>query len=174
MPYGASPAVFEKFQSKSWFTSCKLNRVSKWAKAQGAKVRDIPLAAALHSSYMKAVVSELNEEFSRTYVRDPDIPLVANTSAIPLYSGKDIREEINSFFVNTVLWKPSIDKIVQEGVSRFVEIGSERILSPLVKRISDTASAELSNLMLSEDANAILSQPITLQIASRGWTPHRL
>lgn len=123
---------------------------------------------------MKAVVYELNEEFSGTYVRDPDIPLVANTSATPLYSGKDIREEINSFFVNTVLWKPSIDKIVQEGVSRFVEIGSERILSPLVKRISDTASAELSNLMLSEDANAILSQPITLQIASRGWTPHQL
>ena len=55
-----------------------------------------------------------------------------------------IRERIRTLLVaqvtGTVRWRESILAMVAEGVSLFVEVGAGKVLTGLVKRISDRAS----------------------------------
>jgi [acyl-carrier-protein] S-malonyltransferase len=83
-------------------------------------------------------MAPVEEEFARAVdacpVRDPAIPVVANTTAQPLTTAAAVREELRQQITRPVLWHQSVMTMTAAGVTTFVETGPGRILSGLIKR----------------------------------------
>lgn len=131
-----------------------LARAIDLAKAKGA-LRTVPLqvSGAFHSPLMQPASEGLSSIIARLHFKEPVVPVVANTSAYALNDAKAIKEELMQQLTNTVQWQRSIEFMVSNGVSTYIEIGSGNVLTGLVKRINKTVKtlnigsvAELDNI----------------------------
>jgi [acyl-carrier-protein] S-malonyltransferase len=74
-------------------------------------------------------------------MQNPVVPFVSNRTAEFALEAKDIKEHLALQMVNGVRFRESVDFMVNKGVEQFVEIGSGNVLSGLVKRCTDKATA---------------------------------
>ena len=110
------------------------------ASARGAKkVVPLRVGGAFHSGLMEPARVGLLEAINSLAFREPTIPIVANCTGEPLTTADAIKQELVSQICACVQWKRSIDYMVDNGVSRFIEIGPGRALTGMVKRISRDA-----------------------------------
>jgi [acyl-carrier-protein] S-malonyltransferase len=123
-------------------TKAAVERAMELAKAAGAK-RALPLAvsAPFHCSLMTPAAEVMAQALAATVVVAPKAPLVANVTAQPVADPQAIRENLVKQVTGTVRWRESVDFMAAHGVSRFVEVGAGKVLSGLVKRIAEGASA---------------------------------
>jgi [acyl-carrier-protein] S-malonyltransferase len=126
-----------------------LPQATELAKAKGAQ-RVIPLqvSGAFHSRLMEPAVEGMSHAISTLTFRDATIPIVANTTALPLTSAPTLRAELLSQLLNCVQWQKSIEHMIKEGVTTFVEIGPGQVLTGLIKRIS---SKEVKTISMEND-----------------------
>ena len=66
----------------------------------------------------------------------PSVPVVANVTASPISDPQDIRRALVHQVTATVRWRESVTAMASDGVGRFVELGSGKVLTGLVKRIA--------------------------------------
>ena len=114
-----------------------LSRAIGLAKTRGA-YRTIPLqvSGAFHTPLMQPAVDGMAEIIAPLSFHQPVIPIIANTTAQPLTTAELIKEELLRQLCNCVQWQPSIEYMVNDGVSTFIEIGPGRVLTGLIKRIN--------------------------------------
>jgi [acyl-carrier-protein] S-malonyltransferase len=126
-----------------------LPQATELAKAKGAQ-RVIPLqvSGAFHSRLMEPAVEGMSHAISTLTFRDATIPIIANTTALPLTSAPALRAELLSQLLNCVQWQKSIEHMIKEGVTTFVEIGPGQVLTGLIKRIS---SKEVKAISMEND-----------------------
>jgi [acyl-carrier-protein] S-malonyltransferase len=107
------------------------------APAKGA-VKAIPLqvSGAFHTPLMQPAADGLSSIIERISFKDPAIPIIANTSAQPLIKAAAIKEELLTQLCNSVQWQKSIELMINQGTSTFIEIGPGKVLTGLVKRIN--------------------------------------
>ena len=110
------------------------------AQARGA-VGAVPLevSGAFHSRLMKPVVDGMIKAISQVNFRTPEIPIIANSSAQPITTIDEIKDELISQICSCVLWQRSIEYMSDAGVSIFVEVGPGIVLTKLIKRIAKKA-----------------------------------
>ena len=120
-----------------------LARTIELLKEKGGR-RIIPLAVSIaaHSPLMASVVEEFRAAVDGTPIRTPDLPIVANISARPLYGAGEIRDELAAQLTWPVRWTASMQWMVAQGVTRFVELGPGDVLSKLMRRIDPGVRAE--------------------------------
>ena len=114
-----------------------LARAVDLANTRGA-YRAIPLAVsgAFHTPLMQPAVDGMAEIIAPISFSDPAIPIIANTTAQPLTTGELVKEELLGQLCHCVRWQSSVEYMVNENVSTFVEIGPGRVLTGLIKRIN--------------------------------------
>ena len=119
-----------------------LARAMDLASARGAK-KVVPLAVsgAFHSRLMALAQEGLTDAIDNIALRDPEFPVVANSTGVPITSADQAREELLTGLCNCVLWKHSVRFMLDSGVNRFVEFGPARVLSSLVRRIAPGVEA---------------------------------
>jgi [acyl-carrier-protein] S-malonyltransferase len=115
-----------------------LARAMDLAEARGAR-RVIPLqvSGAFHSTLMQPTIEGMSEAISQISFRTPKVPIVVNSTAQPVTTAEGVKEELLRQLCNCVQWQPSVEYMVEEGVSTFIEIGPGQVLSGLIKRISN-------------------------------------
>ncbi len=115
-----------------------LSRAMELAKAKGAR-RVIPLqvSGAFHSTLMQPTVEGMAQAISQINFNNPEIPIVVNSTAQPVTTASEVKEELMRQLCNCVQWQPSVAYMVNEGVATFIEIGPGQVLSGLIRRISD-------------------------------------
>jgi [acyl-carrier-protein] S-malonyltransferase len=113
-----------------------LAQAMELAKAKGAQ-RTIPLqvSGAFHSPLMQPAAEGMSQAVSRATFHDPVVPIVANTTAQPINSAEAVKVELLNQLCHCVRWQRSIEYMIEEGVSTFVEIGPGQVLTGLIKRI---------------------------------------
>ena len=84
---------------------------------------------------MQPAVDGMSEIITAFSFCDPVIPIVANTTAQPLTTAEAVKAELLRQLCNGIQWQRSIEYLVGEGVSTFIEIGPGKVLSGLIKRI---------------------------------------
>lgn len=111
-------------------------RVPALAKELGVK-RAIPLkvAGAFHSPLMAPAASTLTAELLKVEMSVPRIPVVTNASAEFMTDVNDIRAALEKQIVEPVLWQKSMELMIAEGVTQFVEPGPGKVLSGLIRKI---------------------------------------
>ncbi|MFN3431828.1 MAG: ACP S-malonyltransferase [Candidatus Sericytochromatia bacterium] len=110
--------------------------VSEAAKAQGAK-RVIPLnvSGAFHSPLMREPAQGFGPVLAGASYRAPQFDVYANLDARPYAGADEIPGKLKAQLDHPVLWEDTIKAMVASGVDTFVEVGSGRVLSGLVKKI---------------------------------------
>ena len=114
-----------------------LTRAVDSANTRGA-YRAIPLAVsgAFHTPLMQSAVDGMAEIIATLSFDDPAIPIIANTTAQPLNTAELVKEELLGQLCHCVRWQPSVEYMVNDVVSTFIEIGPGRVLTGLIKRIN--------------------------------------
>lgn len=130
-----------------------IDKAVELAKAKGAR-RAIPLAVsgAFHTPLMQPAVDGMSEVVAGISFREPAIPIVANTTAQPLATAASVGPELLRQLCDCVLWQQSIEYMLDNGVSTFIEIGPGKVLTGLIKRIN--GEAKTINI---GDASAIMN-----------------
>lgn len=106
-------------------------------KAKGAK-RVIPLAVsgAFHSELM-AEASEKFAEFVKDYnFKDAKIPVYENVDGMPVTSGEELKKRVPAQIRSSVHWTETINGMVAQGITTFVELGAGKVLAGLNKKIN--------------------------------------
>ena len=85
---------------------------------------------------MRVVADEFRQAVDSTSLNLPEVPVVANITARPLESLEAIREEMEGQLTTSVRWTATIEYMMDQGVTTFVEIGSKNVLTGLIRRIS--------------------------------------
>jgi len=111
------------------------------AQAKGAS-RTVPLvvSGAFHTPLMQPAVDGLSEVIDSLDFQAPTVPIIANTTAQPLTTAEQVKAELIAQLCNGVQWQRSIEYMIDNGVSTFIEIGPGRVLSGLIKRINKDAN----------------------------------
>ncbi|MBJ8102898.1 MULTISPECIES: ACP S-malonyltransferase [Bacillus cereus group] len=115
---------------------------SQRAKENGAK-RAIPLKVSgpFHSSLMKPAAERFQSVLNEITIQDTNIPVIANVTADVITRGTDIKEKLIEQLYSPVLWYPSIEYMVNQGVDTFIEIGPGKVLAGLMKSIDSSVKA---------------------------------
>lgn len=107
----------------------------------GRRVIRLAVSIAAHSPLMASVVEDYRLAVEGTHFRMPDVPVVANISARPLLSVSEIRDELVGQLTWPVRWTASVQRMSEQGVTRFIEVGPKDVLSKLVGRIDPSLEA---------------------------------
>ena len=109
--------------------------------ANGAR-RVVPLAVsgAFHSKFMQEAGAVFAEFIEDTDLNDSSIPVVTNVDAELTTAADDFRTKMPKQIYSSVLWTQTIQKMVEEGVDTFIEIGPGKILAGLNKKIAPDAT----------------------------------
>jgi [acyl-carrier-protein] S-malonyltransferase len=119
-----------------------VERAVEAAKALGVKrAMLLPVSAPFHCPLMQPAANVMAEALSKVSVSSPLVPVVANVLARPIHEPADIVRCLVEQVTSTVRWQESVRFMAQAGVTSFYEIGAGRVLSGLIKRIADAASA---------------------------------
>ncbi|MGI2336572.1 MAG: ACP S-malonyltransferase [Dehalogenimonas sp.] len=103
---------------------------------KGARVVPLAVSGAFHTPLMAAASEGLSNVVERLDFKDAVIPIIANTSGQPLTAAGDIRAELLKQLTESVYWQKSVEYMIAEGVTTFVEIGPGKVLSGLIRRIN--------------------------------------
>lgn len=113
-----------------------LERAMELAKAAGAKrAQRLNVSIASHSPLMAEVSAALNRLLDDTELRDPQIPVIANTTGLPITTADGVRAELRHQVELPVQWTTSVRTMIAAGVETFVELGAGAVLAGLIKRI---------------------------------------
>ncbi len=110
------------------------------AKQRGAK-RVIPLrvSAAFHSPLMSRAAEGMARVVAGARIRPLRAPLIANVTAEPLLQPEEVRRELVTQVVAPVRWIASVQRMVHDGVTTFLEVGPGNVLNGLIRRIAPQA-----------------------------------
>ncbi len=110
------------------------------AKDHGIKKAVIlPVSAPFHCSMMSPAAIEMEEALADVAIRTPIVPVVTNIAAVPTINPQTIRRQLVEQVTGRVHWRQSIAWMANNGVDMFVEPGSGRVLTLLVRRIAADA-----------------------------------
>ena len=134
-------------------TMAGLERAAELAKQRGAK-RVIPLAVsgAFHSPLMAPAAERLERALSETPFTSCAFKVLSNVTAKQPTDPEEIRLTLAKQVSSPVRWCQSMQHLIEDGITCFIEVAPGKVLSGLMKRIAPEAKVE--NISTAESLNA--------------------
>ena len=106
-------------------------------KAAGAK-RALPLkvGGAFHSPLMDPAKVELEAAIKATEIHTPKCPVYQNVDALPHTDPAEIKKNLVAQLTASVRWTQTVQNMLADGASSFLEIGPGNVLQGLIKKVS--------------------------------------
>ncbi|WP_299471486.1 ACP S-malonyltransferase [uncultured Roseibium sp.] len=134
-----------------------VERAVEIAKAKGARrAVMLPVSAPFHCALMAPAADAMSEALASADIRSPVVPLVANVLAAPITDPAEIRSKLVEQVTGTVRWRESISWLAGNGIETFVEVGTGKVLTGMVRRIHKEATGLAVNTP--EDIDALLDK----------------
>jgi [acyl-carrier-protein] S-malonyltransferase len=119
-----------------------VERAVEIAKTKGAKrAMLLPVSAPFHCALMKPAADVMAQALAQVSMKPPAVPVVANVLAKPITEPAEIVRALVAQVTGTVRWRESAAFMAGAGVTAFYEVGAGKVLSGLIKRIAEGASA---------------------------------
>jgi len=113
-----------------------IEKACELMKAAGAKrALVLPVGGAFHSPLMEPARVELENAIVNTLFSKPACPVYQNVNALPSVDIETIKTNLISQLTAPVRWTQSVQNMVKDGASVFVECGPGKVLQGLVKKI---------------------------------------
>ncbi|MEK7309745.1 MAG: ACP S-malonyltransferase [Planctomycetota bacterium] len=110
---------------------------AKLTEAGAKRVIPLKVAGAFHSPLMKPAQDKLKTELVKVNIKTPVKDVISNVTADYVRSPEQIRDNLSRQVASPVLWADSMQKLVNDGYDNFYEIGPGKVLSGLIKKVSD-------------------------------------
>lgn len=110
---------------------------SERAKEKGAK-RAIALEVSgpFHSALMKPAAEKFTDVLSKLDIADAKTSVISNVTADIVTSRDDIETKLIEQLYSPVRFEESVERLIDLGVTTFIEIGPGKVLSGLVKKVN--------------------------------------
>jgi [acyl-carrier-protein] S-malonyltransferase len=113
-----------------------VERAAALCKEAGAKrTVMLPVSAPFHCALMQPAQDALARDLAGLKFHDPAFPVAANVSATLVTTGNQAREALVAQVTGAVHWVESVELMVREGATHFVEVGPGKVLSNLMRQI---------------------------------------
>lgn len=107
------------------------------AKEQKAKrVVELNVSGAFHSPFMAGAVENFRHELDAVDIQMVSTPLFANVTASVVTSADETKTLLQHQLTHPVRWIETIENMMKQGITTFVEVGPGKVVSGLVKRIA--------------------------------------
>ena len=109
-------------------------------KAAGAKrALPLPVGGAFHSPLMEPAREKLQKAIENTQFNTPICPIYQNVSTTAVTDVAEIKANLIAQLTAPVKWTQSVQQMVADGATEFVECGPGKVLQGLVKKIHPEA-----------------------------------
>ena len=126
------------------------------AKEKGVRrALKLPVSAPFHCDLMAPVAQEMAAALASASMKDAAMPVICNISASGETSASALRQNLVAQVTGRVRWRETLLELHSKGVTRFVEVGTGKVLSGLVKRTLE--GAESYSLETYEDIESFLA-----------------
>lgn len=126
--------------------------------ALGGRIIKLPVSGAFHSPYMEEAYSLFKKETVKYNFKKSEIPLYSNVTAKPY--DYNYAEFLALQVKSPVLWQKTIENMIGSGFDTFIEAGTGKTLTNLIKRISD--NVKVFNAENNESLKAVLAAGIRI------------
>ena len=124
----------------------EFNRNLKSKKKRGIL---LSVSAPFHCSLMKEAAEKMKEKIENTNFLEPKPNIISNVTAREETDVNKIKPLLVDQITSRVRWRESVNYMINQGVTDFLEIGPGKVLSGLVKKINK--DVKISNINSIED-----------------------
>ena len=103
-------------------------------KEAGGRIVPLSVSGAFHSPFMEEASDKFNTAIRDFSIKRPSIPVYANFTATPYEN--NVADTMANQIKNPVRWQETIENMINDGFTDFVEVGPGKTLSGLIKKIS--------------------------------------
>lgn len=137
-----------------------LSAAMQLAIAEGARrVVQLAISIGAHSPLMQRAAEQFTDILDRFGLRDAHVPVISNVTAQALVRAEEIRADLSVQITRSVCWMQSVQSMISDGATSFIEIGPGQVLSGLIKRISrDVQVLSVGDLKSLEGQIALLER----------------
>ncbi len=116
-------------------TACK-----QLQQAGAKKVIPLKVAGGFHSPLMKTAQAQLKQAIDKTTFQQGICPIYQNATGLPTDDPQQIQAQLLQQLISPVLWTQTIQHMIDDGATSFVECGPGKVLQGLVKKINNQVS----------------------------------
>ena len=110
---------------------------SEKLKEAGAKrVLPLKVGGAFHSPLMMSAKEELSQAINSCDFAEPICPIYQNISAKPFTNPNEIKQNLIDQLTGSVRWTQSIQHMISDGATQFIEVGPGNALMGMIKKIN--------------------------------------
>ncbi len=112
---------------------------AKLKEAGAKRALILPVGGAFHSPLMKPAEDELAEAIHQTEFKNPICPVYQNVTTTAVTDPEEIKKNLIAQLTAPVKWTQSVQNMVKDGASEFIEVGPGNTLQGLIRKIDGTA-----------------------------------
>ena len=116
----------------------------KMKEAGARRALVLPVGGAFHSPLMKPAEEKLAAAIENTSFQKPSCPVYQNVTTTAVTDPEEIKKNLIAQLTAPVKWTQSVQNMVADGATNFIEVGPGKVLQGLVKKIhreAEVASA---------------------------------
>ena len=111
----------------------------------------LPISIAAHSPLMSYVSDDYNNTVNSILFGRPNTKIIGNVGVTNIDTPDKIKKELGDQLTSPVRWRETIEYLLGKGVDNFVEIGTGKVLTGLLRRIDRKAYGHVI-----DDKNALI------------------
>ena len=115
---------------------------AKLTEAGARRALILPVGGAFHSPLMAPAQEELGRAIEATNFAQPICPVYQNVTAAAVEDPAAIKRNLLAQLTAPVRWTQSVQQMIQDGATHFIEVGPGNVLQGLVKKINREAQTE--------------------------------
>lgn len=108
--------------------------------AGGEKIIPLTVSGAFHSSLMAHAARRFGDVLKDVPIHPANIRVVSNVDAQPQNDADTIRRNLAQQITASVQWVASVEYMVAQGIIEFIEIGPNKVLKGLIRRINPSVT----------------------------------
>lgn len=107
------------------------------AKLNGAKLaKELVVSGAFHSPLMNYAYENISNELEKINISDLKFDVYSNVTGDKFKDKDEIKQLLIKQIISPVKWQQIIEKMIEDGITKFIEVGAGKILTGLIKRIN--------------------------------------
>lgn len=116
--------------------------VAKLTEAGAKRVLVLQVGGAFHSPLMQPAQDELAQAINATHFAKPICPVYQNVHAKPVSDAEEIRKNLIAQLTSPVRWTQTIENMIANGITEFVEVGAGTVLRGMIRKINKDVATE--------------------------------
>ncbi|MFC4097592.1 ACP S-malonyltransferase [Euzebyella saccharophila] len=108
----------------------------KMKEAGARRALVLPVGGAFHSPLMEPAREELASAIENTEFNEPNCPVYQNVTTTAVNDPSEIKKNLISQLTAPVKWTQSVENMVKDGATEFIEVGPGKVLQGLIRKIA--------------------------------------